>query len=171
MQTLVMRKIFLIISLTFISLCGPLLFSSPGYAQGWSTYTNARYGATADVPPGFEPAGPEAHNSDGMIFRTPNGGFLTIYGADVPGRDFEAHVRQMIENETSYNGWPIAGSKITPDWAEFWGSMGANQLRVKVLASCDGRQAVVTRFQYSDNMSRLSDRIQNSLKAGPANSC
>jgi hypothetical protein len=157
-----MRIFFIVISL--------FLFT-PAFAQGWSSYANARYGATADVPPGFEPAGPEAHNSDGLIFRNRSGSMLTIYGAEVPGRNFEAFIAKMMANETSYNGWPIAGSKITPDWAEYWGSASSNQLRVRILASCNGRQAVVTRFQFNGNLARDADRIENSLKAGPANSC
>lgn len=161
-----MRNFIFIVSIFLVS-----LFTTPGFAQGWGSYANARYGATADVPPGFEPAGPEANNSDGLIFRNQSGAILTIYGANVPGGDFETFVAKMMANETSYNGWPVAGSKITPDWAEYWGAAGSSQLRVKVLASCGGRQAVVTRFQYSGNMSRESDRIQSSLTAGPANSC
>ena len=171
MQSLFMRKLILIISFTLVSLSGSLMFTSAGFAQGWSTYTNARYGAVADVPPGFEPAGPEANNSDGMIFRTPNGGFLTIYGADVPGGNFEAKVHQMMENETSYNGWPVADSTITPDWAEYRGRAGSRQLRVRVLSSCNGRQVVVMRFDFPGSMARDVERVARSLTAGPARSC
>ncbi len=143
----------------------------PSFAQSWDVYANARYGATADIPPGFSPAGPEANNSDGLIFRSRNGGLLTIYGADVPGANFEAQVQSMMAHETSYNGWPIAGSKITPDWAEFWGNHGARQLRVKVLSSCHGRQIVVSRFEFDGSQVRDVERVERSLKAGPANSC
>ncbi len=166
MQSLFMRKLIFIISFTIASLSGSL-----SLAQGWSTYVNARYGATAEVPPGFEPAGPEANNSDGMIFRTPSGGFLTIYGADVPGRDFEAKVHQMIENETSYNGWPIASSTITPDWAEYGGKAGSRQLRVRVLSACNGKHVVVMRFDFPGSMARDVERVARSLTAGSARSC
>ncbi len=148
-----------------------LLIVTPGFAQGWTSYSNARYGASADVPPGFVPAGPEAKNSDGLIFRSRSGGYLTIYGADVPGRRFAAFMAKMIAKEKSYNSWPIAGSKITPNWAEYWGAKGGRQLRVKVLASCKGKQAVVTRFVFSRNMLRDVERVERSLKAGPARSC
>ncbi|VAW19452.1 hypothetical protein MNBD_ALPHA12-550 [hydrothermal vent metagenome] len=148
-----------------------LLVITPGFAQGWTSYSNARYGANADVPPGFVAAGPEAKNSDGLIFRSRQGGYLTIYGADVPGRNFEAFMAKMIANEKSYNGWSVAGSKITPNWAEYWSSNGGRQLRVKVLSSCGGKQAVVTRFEFSRNMLRDVERVERSLKAGPAHSC
>ena len=162
-----MKYLVLFAGLFVVSLFG----GSPALAQGWDTYSNARYGAIAEVPPGFSPAGPEANNSDGLIFRSGNGGLLTIYGADVPTGDFEAKVRQMITHEVSYNGWPIAGSKVTPDWAEFWGNHGSRQLRFKVLSSCNGRQIVVTRFEFNAGQQRDVERVERSLKAGPANSC
>ncbi len=148
-----------------------LLIATPSLAQGWTSYSNARYGATADVPPGFTPSGPEANNSDGLIFLSRSGGMLTIYGAAVPGRDFEAFVKAMIANEASYNGWKVAGSKITPDWAEYWGPPGSRKLRVRVLSSCNGKLAVVTRFVYSGNIGADVDRVERSLKAGPARAC
>jgi len=162
-----MRVFIIILSLLLVTLFG----SSAGFAQGWTSYANARYGASADVPPGFVAAGPEANNSDGLIFRSRKGGYLTIYGADVPGRNFAAFMAKMIANEKSYNDWPVAGSKITPTWAEYWGALGGRQLRVKVLASCGGKQAVATRFEFSRNMLREVERVERSLKAGPAHSC
>ena len=166
-----MQSLFMRIFIFILMFIAGTLSSSLSLAQGWHTYSNARYGATADVPPGFEPAGPEANNSDGMIYRTSSGGFLTIYGADVPGRNFEAYVQQMIEYETSYNGWPVAGSKITPDWAEYWGNAGRRQLRVRVLSSCNGAQVVVTRFDFPASLTREAERVARSLHVGPANSC
>lgn len=141
-------------------------------AQGWTSYANARYGATADVPPGFAPEGPEAHNSDGLRFRA-NGGaaYLTIYGADVPGKAFEAKIKDMMAFDQSYSGWRITGSTITNSWAEYSGSIGSGQLRVRVEASCNGRQLVAARFEYAGNLNSTISRVFASLEAGPANSC
>ncbi len=162
-----MKAVRILVTLILLS---PVLASAV-LAQGWTTYTNARYGAKADVPPGFEPAGPEARNSDGLIFRSHDGGFLTIYGADVPGRNFEAKIQEMMAHEKSYNGWNINAHRITPDWAEFSSDMGSRHLRVRAIASCNGRQVVVTRFEFSGNQKAISDRIKSSLQAVRAKSC
>lgn len=163
-----MKKFAVILVLALTS----TMLTSPAFAASWGEYKNARYGATADVPPGFEPMGAEATNSDGLIFRSRKGGaLLTIYGADVPGGNFEAYVEKQIAHEKSYNGWKINNRTITPDWAEYTGNVGGRQLRVRTVASCGGRQAVSTKFEFNGNMGRTADRLEKSLKAGPAKSC
>jgi hypothetical protein len=149
-----------------------LLLTFPAMAQGWDSYTNARFGASAKVPPGFAPMGPEAPNSDGMIFRSRKGGaLLTIYGADVPSGDFEAYVEGQIAHEQSYSGWKISGRTITPDWAEYTGSIGGRFLSVRTLSTCNGRQAVSTKFEHNGNMRGDVSKVERSLQAGPASSC
>lgn len=155
---------------TFIIIC-VLALTFPTHALAWDTYANARYGATASVPDGFEPAGPEAANSDGLIFRSSNGALLTIFGADVPGGDFEAYVAGAMDFDRSYSGWTVTGSTVTPDWAEYAGNVGGRQLRVRVLSSCGGRHAVSAKFEYNGNMNAVVSRVFKSLKAGPARSC
>lgn len=153
-------------------LIAALALSFPASAQSSGTYTNARYGASAMVPTGFEPMGPEAANSDGLIFRSRTGGaLLTIYGADVPGSDFEAYVEGEIAHEQSYNGWTITSRTVTPDWAEYTGSIGGRAMRVRVLSSCNGRQAVATKFEYSGNMDSTASKVERSLKAEAARTC
>src|SRR5262245_45275746 len=51
--------------------------------EGWTTYTNARFGAKAAYPAGrFSVRDRPPENGDGQIFRTPDGrAELTIYGA------------------------------------------------------------------------------------------
>lgn len=147
------------------------LIAQPSMAQQWGSYHNARFGATADVPPGFAPAGPEAANSDGLIFRTRNGGLLTIYGATVPGGDFESFVATAIGHDQSYNGYPIGGQTVTPEWAEYWGGASGRNLRVRLEASCGGKIAVVAKLEYSGNMTSIVDRVFSSLEAGSATAC
>jgi len=157
------------VKLIFIFAC---LLTSSAFAQGWDSYANARFGATASVPPGFLAMGPEANNSDGMIFRSRQGGaLLTIYGADVPGRNFEAYVENQIAHEQSYSGWKIINRTITPDWASYTGSIGSRFLSVRTISSCNGRQAVSTKMEYNGNMGSTVSKVERSLAAGPAKSC
>src|SRR5438046_1460692 len=48
------------------------LFASSASAQSWHTYTNARFGTTADVPRDWT-AGQEPENGDGLVFTSPDG--------------------------------------------------------------------------------------------------
>lgn len=159
--------------LAFIIALSSAFMVQPAYAQGWSTYDNARYGAHGDVPPGYAPLGPEAANSDGLMFRSDDGtAYLTIFGADVGGKDFETYVRDLIAHEESYNGWGVQGATVTPDWAEFTGSGGGGrQLRVRVLSSCAGRQVVAVKYEFSAGRPNDADRVLRSLSAGTGHSC
>lgn len=148
-----------------------LVLAAPALAAGWNSYANSRYGATADVPPGFEQMGPEAANSDGLIFRSHSGGVLTIYGAEVPGRRFEAYVESQMSHEADYNGWNIGASTVTPGWAEYSGVLGGRHLQVRVLSSCNGRQAVTAKFEFNGAPGAEVDRVLRSLRAGSARSC
>lgn len=148
-----------------------LVLASPAQAQGWTSYHNARFGAAADIPPAFSPSGPEATNSDGLIFRTSNGSLLTIYGASIPGGNFEQFVLNAIAHDESYNGWPVQGQTITPDWAEYWGSRRGQTLKVRMEATCSGKIAVVAKFEVIGGLPRDADRVFNSLTGEGANAC
>jgi len=148
-----------------------LLISFPALAQVFGNYENARYGASAKVPSGFEPTGPEAKNSDGLIFRNSSGALLTIFGADLPNKNFEAFVRKQISFEKSYHGWSIAKQTITPDWAHYFGNIGSRFVSVKIISSCNGKQMVATKFEYNGNMSGAVSKVEKSLKANKATSC
>lgn len=163
-----MRNLF---ALGVLAAVAMFLVASPANAQGWSSYANARYGATADIPPGFQPSGPEATNSDGLIFRSRSGALLTIYGAPISGGNFEAFVEKTIAHDRSYNGWKVTGSRITPDWAEYSGNVGGRQLRMRVISSCGGHYALAAKIEYNGNMNSDVGRVFRSLKAGPAKSC
>jgi hypothetical protein len=50
-------------------------------AQGWTTYHNARFGVTADVPASWK-SDPPPENGDGLIFNSPDGAaHLTVSGS------------------------------------------------------------------------------------------
>lgn len=143
----------------------------PALAAEWTTYHNARYGATADIPPSYSPTGPEAANSDGLIFRSTDGSLLTIYGAPIPNRDLAAFVANAIAHDQSYNGWPVQGQTVTPDWAEYWGGRRGQVLKVRIEATCNGTIAIVAKFEANGGSQRDMDRVFNSLTAGSARAC
>jgi len=125
-----------------------ILLTAPVLAAGWSSYHNARYGATADVPPGFTKTGPEAPNGKGLTFRNKQGSSLvTIYGDNVSGGNFEAYVEQLIKDLKAFEGWNVQGKRVTPDWAELDASSGPTILRVRVVASCNGSRVAIAKYQ------------------------
>jgi hypothetical protein len=149
-----------------------LLLATPAFAQGWTVYENARFGATADIPPGFAPMGPEATNSDGLIFRSHQGGaLLTIYGANVPSKNFEAYIEGQKSHDTSYNGWNIGDSSVTPRWAEYSGSLGGRQLRVRTITACDGKHALTAKLEFNGSLGSTEARVFRSLTEGAAKAC
>ena len=149
-----------------------VLVTSTAFGQNWTHYENARYGALADVPPGFAPMGPEARNSDGLIFRSQQGGaLLTIFGASVPNKNFEAYIESQKEHDTSYNGWKLGDSSVTPDWAEYSGALGGRQLRVRTITACSGKHALTAKLEFNGNFSSVVSRVFRSLKEGAAKAC
>lgn len=148
-----------------------ILFAAPALADGWSSYANARYGATADVPPGFVKTGPELANSDGLTYWDKRGSMVIIFGADVPGRDFAAYAESWYVHARDYDNYASVGKTITPDWAEITGTSGHQQMRMRIISSCDGRQAVAVQYTARTISDTLWSRLKRSLKAGPASSC
>lgn len=145
-----------------------LLFAAPALADGWSHYTNARYGATADVPPGFSALGPEAPGSKGQTFgNKQRSSLVTIYGESVPGRNFEAFIARLIKDLHDFEGWNVQGKTVTPDWAELNASSGRTMLRVRVVSSCNGGTAAIAKYQGAVDNSLVS-HLFASLKSKPA---
>ena len=142
-----------------------VFLASPAFAQGWSSYTNARYGATAEYPSSFSALGPESAGGKGQTFgNKQRTSLVTIYGEDIPGKDFEGFIEQLIKDLKSYEGWNVQGKTVTPDWAELNASSGRTMLRVRVVASCDGRKAAIAKYQGAiDNM--LVSHLFRSLKS------
>jgi hypothetical protein len=140
------------------------LMAAPALADGWSSYANARYGATADIPPGYTPLGAEA--PEGLTFgNKQRSSLVTVYGANVPGKNFEAFVEQMIKDLHDFEGWNVQGKTVTPDWAELNASSGRTMLRARVVASCDGLTAAIAKYQGAVDNSLVS-HLFRSLKAG-----
>src|SRR4051794_4697042 len=100
-----------------------LLMVTPVFAADWPVYSNARFGYSVEVPPGFV-AQPEADNGDGRAFRTPTAS-LTVIGGNIVEGDFEAEVGQRQAYLTD-DGWAITYQVTTPRYASYSGKNGAH---------------------------------------------
>lgn len=162
-----MAKTFFLVLMALITLP-----ATPSFAEGWSRYENQRFGAVADIPPGFAPVGPEAKNSDGLIFRARTGrALLTVFGADVPGADFDTYVKKLMARDRSYSGWTIRKKTVTPRWAEYSGSNGPRQLRVRAIAACGGQIVLAAKIEFGGSMDAVVSRLFRSLHADPDKRC
>ena len=148
-----------------------ILLSAPVLAAGASSYHNARYGATADIPSGFVPAGTEEPNGDGMTFRNNKGSMVVIFGADVPGSDFEAYAESRYLHARDYDHYSNVSKTITPTWAELSASSGHQQMRMRIIPACNGRLAVAVKYTGPTLSDSVWSKLKNSLQAGPARAC
>ncbi len=65
----------------FVFLLLVLAVIGPAAAQAWQTYVNERFGATADVPAGWQAGEPPA-NGDGLRFTSPDGSAsVAVFGS------------------------------------------------------------------------------------------
>ena len=63
-----------------VALAIGLAIAAPASAGEWRTYTNERFGTTADVPAGWRENPPPA-NGDGLSFTSPDGAAtVAVYG-------------------------------------------------------------------------------------------
>ena len=157
-----MRYVFLLLA---------ILFAGPAFAQGWAPYTNARTGASADVPPNYTALGPEDPSGKGQTFgNAQRNSLVTIYGESIPGGNFDAFIDRLIQDLKNYEGWAVQGKRVTPDWAELDASSGRTMMRVRVVTSCDGRTAAIAKYQGGPN-NNLVSHLFRSLKSGTAPAC
>ncbi|MCV9963421.1 hypothetical protein OIU34_16070 [Pararhizobium sp. BT-229] len=128
-----MRRMLLLM----VGLCSAFPASA---ADGWSSYSNPRFGYSAEVPPGFT-LERESDNGDGASFRSEDGrSRLLLFGATVEDDDFASEVHRRIGWDRD-KGWEITYDKVTPGWASYSGSRSADILYVRGVALCDGSAA------------------------------
>lgn len=119
-------------------LLAALAFSLPVFAaDGWTTYTNPRFGFALAIPPGFVLA-QESDNGDGATFRSNDArAELLVFGTNIVDGDFSGEVRQRIGWDSN-DGWAISYEKITKGWASYSGARGPEILYVRGILLCDG---------------------------------
>jgi hypothetical protein len=140
-------------------------------ADGWTSYSNPRFGYSAEVPPGFMLT-QESDNGDGATFQSQDGrARLLLFGAfaEDGGLSADAHRRIAWDKQ---DGWKITYEKVTPGWASYSGSRAASILYVRAVMLCDGGLAYF-QLKYPraalKDYDRLVSRMVRSLR--PATGC
>jgi hypothetical protein len=153
-------------------LTAALSASSPSLAaDGWSNYSNPRFGYSAAVPPGFT-LHREADNGDGATFRSGDGrSELSIYGTMIEDGEFSGDAHEQIGRDRD-GGWTITYDKVTPGWASYSGSRFADILYVRGIALCDGTAAYFHLRYPRDALKTFNGAISRMVKSlRPAAGC
>jgi hypothetical protein len=153
-----------------------LLLAGPAHAGDWTSYANARFGETIDIPPGFVNDVPEPENGDGLTFHSADGkAELLVWGNNLVDEDFKADGQSRVSDETD-NGWDVSYQKDAGQaWGVYSGSKGNRIMYARSIASCKRAQAVHFRIEYPGAQKKeydaIVDRLSKSLKAPPDAEC
>ena len=154
-----------------------LLLCSPAFAAEWTTYSNPRFGASIDVPPGFVNDVPEPENGDGLTFHSADGkAELLVWGNNLVDADFNQDVAARLKSDME-DGWNISyvAGVNGSGWQVYSGTREHRLLYAKSLSSCKETQALHFRIEYPEAQKTGFDpivaRLAKSLKASPATDC
>ena len=145
-------------------------------AADWSSYTNARFGASIDIPPGFVNDVPAPANGDGLTFHSVDGqAELLIWGNNVVEGDFKTDGQARLRGELD-DGWDVSyRSESADDWHVYSGSKGDRIMYLRSISSCKGTQALHFRIEYPKEQNKdydsVVERLGKSLRTGPASDC
>jgi hypothetical protein len=153
------------------------LLSASAIAADWSSYANARFGATIDIPPGFMNDVPEPENGDGLTFHSADGkAELLVWGNNLVDADFNQDVAARLKSDME-DGWNISyvAGVNGSGWQVYSGTREGRLLYAKSISSCKDTQALHFRLEYPEaqenDFDPVVERLAKSLKAGPATDC
>jgi|GEM_PF-428560 len=141
-------------------------FSLPVFAQDWwDSYTNARFGFSIEVPPGFHGTG-EGDNGAGQLFLARGSSAeISVWGGHlvISNGDFEQEVTWYIANDIE-KGWDISYQAIRPHWASYSGTKGNHILYARMILLCGEYNAYAAfHLQYDRGDKAQFDPIINRL--------
>jgi hypothetical protein len=144
-----------------------LLILSPAVADEWHTYTNERFGSTADVPGDWRPGEPPV-NGDGLEFTSPDGqASIIVSGAlNNEGTTDEAMAIYGVPNE----GEVITYSRHSQRSIVVSGTRGDRIFYRKTILSCRALVWNSVSLEYPASEKKAFDglvtRVANSLRSG-----
>jgi hypothetical protein len=85
------------VSIALVSIALAVGIANASAADSWQSYTNERFGATADLPTGWTAGEPPA-NGDGLAFTSPNGEATEIVAGGLAGTESIAQDFQIYSS-------------------------------------------------------------------------
>ncbi|HEX8821703.1 MAG TPA: hypothetical protein VF794_17395 [Archangium sp.] len=134
------------------SLLSLLVLAAPA-PEGWSSYSNTRYGYSIALPPGFEGQG-ESQNGDGQEFRDASGKVsLKVWGSQVVKLDDEPEGRTNLawHRRATLERWREEGVRVTyqPRGKGWWVLSGEDREgRILYLKQLE-KNGVIYGFEWS----------------------
>ena len=129
-------------------------------SDGWSRYTNERFGTVIEVPLRiFNVTEPASSNGDGLEFRAEDGSRFSVYGTYAPYAvmvRFDEYTEHLLI-EAQAKGLVLTYRKGGKGWAVFSGHQGANIVYTKVIEGCEAAHEFS--IEYPSSNKRLYDPV------------
>ncbi|MEO6014467.1 MAG: hypothetical protein ABIQ30_12900 [Devosia sp.] len=140
-----------------------LLLTTPAMAQDWRPYENHTMLYAVDVPAGL---GQVAETEAGLIIQSPTV-TLTVFGLTVAPMDFATAVATSIGSSED-EGFALTERSVTPEWARYLASNGAQKQAVGLVALCDGASIAAYELRYMEAdvvaMAPVIERLAGTLR-------
>jgi len=145
------------------------LLASPSMAAEWTQYSNARFGYTIAVPPGFS-LQRRSENSDGAVFSSSDGEqTLAVWGSFVADENFAGDLAARITADKR-EGWNVTYRAEATSWVTYSGTRGRRVLYARSVSTCGGAGSANFRLEYdADDIEDMNDevmRLARSLRPG-----
>lgn len=143
--------------------------------DGWTRYADPRFGAAADVPPGFTADEPAAEGG-GLEF-TGGGGRarIAIYGLPNAEDQRVGEYSAFSTEEETRAGWKITYSRVADDWFVHSGRKEDRIFYEKTIFACGSRIVNSVWIEYPSDLKTRFDpmvkRISASLGHERADEC
>lgn len=157
------KKDFLVLNAKRMIAAGMLAFAlaQAAAAAGWSSYGNARFGYSIDIPPGFS-AIVEADNSDGGTSTATDGhATLRVWGGYIMQDSFAGEIAWSIDQDKS-DGWTISYEKRGGKAASWSGTKGDRVFYERAVVGCDGAAAYFN-LEYDRSAIKVYDKVVGRL--------
>ena len=127
------------------------------WAEGWRTYTAARFGAIADVPASWSIAPPPTNN-DGASFRSPNrDAEISIYGSFIMENDVSSEFN-LLRKFIKEDGAVIKYTNFGPNWLVVSGLTKTNKIFYqKTITACNNSVVNTVYVMYPRSQKREYD--------------
>lgn len=122
--------------------------AAAGTLDGWHRYTNPRFGASAEIPPGFV-ANEEPANGDGLRFSDyADDAAVSVYGSlNVEDESLPARLSTLV-GFAEADGWTVSYQKGGAGWIAFSGMRQGRIFYEKVILACDRGVFNAVRLEY-----------------------
>ena len=153
-----------------------MFFVGSANAADWTNYSNARFGESIEIPPGFVNDVPEPENADGLTFHSADGkAALLVWGSNLLDEDFKSDAASRLQSEKD-DGWEVSyQTQSGNEWSVYSGSKAERIMYQRAISSCKGSQALYFRIEYpkaqQPDYDPIVARLGKSLKAVSASDC